>query len=66
MVTDKDYNKISEDVYDVDSKKESKPLRKGISVADGKYKFLKTEDNTSNGMQAMAVTPVKESLLSAL
>lgn len=58
MVTDKDYKKIADRVYDVDSGKVANPVKKGDTVAGGKYQVLKVEDNTTNGMQAMAVAPV--------
>ena len=53
MVTDKNYKKISNDVYKVDSGKYN-PLIEG-QVIDNKYKILALEDNQNNGMQAMAV-----------
>ncbi|MGT2928782.1 triacylglycerol lipase [Streptococcus dentasini] len=58
MVTDKDYKRIADRVYDVDSGKVANPVKKGNTVAGGKYKVLQVEDNTDNGMQAMAVAPV--------
>ncbi|HEL1260984.1 TPA: hypothetical protein TVO01_001895, partial [Streptococcus equi subsp. zooepidemicus] len=60
MVTDADYNAIADDVYSVDSKKTSRPYQIGDTVASGKYKILKAEDNPDNGMQAMAVVPIKD------
>ncbi|HFI0065919.1 TPA: hypothetical protein ACGOZJ_001946 [Streptococcus suis] len=36
----------------------STPYRKGDIVANGQYRVLAVEDNTVNGMQAMAVAPV--------
>ncbi|MGT2743022.1 hypothetical protein [Streptococcus plurextorum] len=57
MVTDADYNTIADDVYSVDSQKTSKPYQVGDTVAN-KFQVLAVEDNTANGMQAMAVAPV--------
>ncbi|HEL0601256.1 TPA: hypothetical protein TUS96_001312 [Streptococcus equi subsp. zooepidemicus] len=59
MVTDADYNAIADDVYSVDSKKTSRPYQIGDTIASGKYKILKAEDNPDNGMQAMAAAPIK-------
>lgn len=58
MVTEKDYNELANEAYKVDSGKVSTPYKKGDTVAAGKYQVLKVEDNTTNGMQAMAVAPV--------
>ena len=58
-ITDKDYRYIVDDVYAVDSHKVKVPLKKGAVVAQGKFKIITAPvDNTSNGMQAMAVAPV--------
>ena len=59
MVSEKDYNEIADRVYHVDSKKlHRQPISGGKNIVNGKFKVLKTEDNTSNGMQAMAVAPL--------
>ena len=58
MISDKDYKEIAEDAYAVDSLKEEAPLKEGDTVAGGKFQIIKVEDNTDNGMQAMAVAPV--------
>lgn len=58
MVTEQDYNKIANAAYNVDSSKVKVPLSEGKEILGGKYQILKVEDNTANGMQAMAVAPV--------
>ena len=59
MVTEEDYRYIVDDVYDVDSGKVSNPIQEGLLVANDRFKVIsKPIDNTSNGMQAMAVAPV--------
>ncbi|WP_155964646.1 hypothetical protein [Streptococcus ruminantium] len=55
MITDKDYNRIADKVYSVDSGKESFPVEKGDKSL-GQFKVLKVEDNLTNGMQAMMAT----------
>ncbi|AXJ12870.1 hypothetical protein [Streptococcus pluranimalium] len=58
-ITDKDFNEISNRVYNVDRKKQGVlHIRAGQEIMEGKYKVLKVEDNPDNGMQAMAVVPV--------
>ncbi|HFI0306924.1 TPA: hypothetical protein ACGOVM_002031 [Streptococcus suis] len=58
-VTDKDYNELSERVYNVDSgKKDVVHIQQAQEIMDGKFQVLAVEDNTANGMQAMAVAPV--------
>ena len=59
MTTDKEYSQFAKRVYDVDSKKKKVPLKKGDSIFNGKYRVLKAEDTLDNGMQAMAVAPIK-------
>lgn len=53
---------LSQYVYYIDSKhdKHDPRIKKGweIELKNIEYKILKTEDNTINGMQAMAVAPV--------
>ena len=62
MVTEEDYRYIVDDVYDVDSGKVSNPIQEGRLVANDRFKVIsKPIDNTSNGMQAMAVAPVDKS-----
>lgn len=57
--TDKDYNELSERVYNVDSgKKDVVHIQQAQEIMDGKFQVLAVEDNTVNGMQAMAVAPV--------
>ncbi|TXL62543.1 hypothetical protein FHP05_12110 [Cerasibacillus terrae] len=63
MDTEKDYKILSEHIYWIDEKHKGydPDLKKGevIKEKDFEYKILKIEDNTTNGMQAMAVAPVK-------
>ncbi|HEL0145504.1 TPA: hypothetical protein TUI13_001804 [Streptococcus equi subsp. zooepidemicus] len=59
MIREQDYNKIANDVYKVDSGKERDPIQEGYPVANGKYRVLKTKYTLNNGMQAMAVAPIK-------
>jgi len=60
-MTDRDYNKISNEVYNIDKLKVKKDnIEKGDKILEGKYKVLSLEDNQSNGMQAMAVAPVND------
>ncbi|MFV8214216.1 triacylglycerol lipase [Streptococcus pluranimalium] len=58
MITERDYNKISDDVYKVDSRKVKRPYQTGQEVADGKYVIINAKENVDNGMQAMAVAPI--------
>ena len=59
MVTEEDYRYIVDDVYDVDSGKVSNPIQEGRLVANDRFKVISNPiDNTSNGMQTMAVAPV--------
>ncbi|MBO4107905.1 hypothetical protein [Streptococcus suis] len=58
MITHKDYNRIADKVYAVDSGKEAFPIEKGDKILGKKFQVLAVEDNTVNGMQAMAVAPV--------
>ncbi|MGT2909437.1 lipase family protein, partial [Streptococcus dentapri] len=58
MITEKNYKELADDVYKVDSGKEKNPVKEGSLVGGDKYQVLKVEDNTANGMQAMAVAPV--------
>ena len=59
-ITDKNYNDIVDGVYNVDAGKVKRPWRDDkIFKSNGQtFRVLKTQDNTSNGMQAMAVAPV--------
>ncbi|HEL0620514.1 Uncharacterised protein [Streptococcus equi subsp. zooepidemicus] len=61
MISEKDYGEIANDVYKVDSGKESDPYREKDTLASGNFKILKAEDNPGNGMQAMAVALIKGS-----
>ena len=59
MITEKDYRYIADDVYKVDALKVSRPYSKDDLVANDRFKVIsKPVDNTSNGMQAIAVAPV--------
>ena len=60
IVTDKDYNELSNRVYNVDSGKEGVVHeQEGQEIMDDTYKILKAEDNPDNGMQAMVVGAIK-------
>ncbi|HEL0655263.1 TPA: hypothetical protein TUW49_000524 [Streptococcus equi subsp. zooepidemicus] len=54
MFTEQEYNYLSDQVYEVDKKKNSTPWEEGDELTKfGKfYKVLKAEDNPDNGMQA--------------
>ena len=59
MITEKDYRYIADDVYKVDALKVSRPYSKDDLVGNDRFKVITNPiDNTSNGMQAMAVAPV--------
>ena len=59
MITEKDYRYIADDVYKVDALKVNRPYSKGDLVGNDRFKVISNPiDNTSNGMQAMAVAPV--------
>ncbi|HEL1613125.1 TPA: hypothetical protein U1W01_001751 [Streptococcus suis] len=67
ILTDEHYNWLSEQSYWVDSEKEDKdytPKEDNTYYYDndnkslGQFQVLAVEDNTVNGMQAMAVAPV--------
>ena len=60
MVNDKNYRDLSEEVYDIDSKKMFKIKKEGELILDNKFQILSLEDNQNNGMQAMAVAPVND------
>ncbi|HLR80631.1 MAG TPA: hypothetical protein VK119_08655 [Bacillota bacterium] len=63
MATEDSLMTLSGQVYRLDS--QSEDYDPGLKVdeiqkfAGVEYKILKVEDNTTNGMQAMAVAPVK-------
>lgn len=62
MTTEYSLKELSSKVYLLDSKHDNfNPLEIGDIKKFGglKYKILKTEDNRTNGMQVMAVAPVK-------
>ncbi|HEL1259118.1 hypothetical protein [Streptococcus equi] len=52
MVSDKDYNKLSEKVYDVDANKVTIPVRKNTDILNRYVKVLEVEASPDNGMQA--------------
>ncbi|HEL0757592.1 TPA: hypothetical protein TVK06_001970 [Streptococcus equi subsp. zooepidemicus] len=59
MITDKNYNKLSEKVYDVDANKVTIPVRKNTDILNRYVKVLEAEDNPDNGMQARVVGAIK-------
>lgn len=62
MATERSLQALSAKVYELDFKhKNYNPIKiGGIKEFGGvEYKILKVEDNTTNGMQAIAVAPVK-------
>ena len=59
MTTERDFRYIADDVYKVDALKVSRPYSKDDLVGNDRFKVITNPiDNTSNGMQAMAVAPV--------
>ncbi|MDI5953698.1 hypothetical protein [Streptococcus equi] len=62
-ITDKQYKNLSNEVYNLDpgNKKYNPSLKEEVIFRTGNtnYKILKTEDNLDNGMQAMAIAPIK-------
>ncbi|KXT70302.1 hypothetical protein SGODD07_01598 [Streptococcus gordonii] len=60
MITDKSFNYLVDQVYEVDRNKNSTPWKAGDELRKDSQSFrvLSAKDNTSNGMQAMAVAPV--------
>ena len=60
MLNDKNYSDLSEEVYDIDSKKMFIVKKEGELILDNKFQILSLEDNQNNGMQAMAVAPVND------
>ncbi|MBC2266168.1 hypothetical protein HCB37_16830 [Listeria booriae] len=72
MTTEKDLNRLADTSYWVDKGKENIPFNpkkgtiltpKTIKGLTQSYKVLKVEDNTKNGMQAMAVAPIKNGVV---
>ncbi|HEL1177531.1 TPA: hypothetical protein TVL14_001945, partial [Streptococcus equi subsp. zooepidemicus] len=57
--TDKNYNKLSEKVYDVDTNKVTIPVRKNTDILNRYVKVLEAEDNPDNGMQVRTVGAIK-------
>ena len=57
MSTDKKNKYLSEAVYDVNSKNESKRIYENDKIKEG-FKVLAVENNKDNGMQAMVVAPL--------
>src|SRR5699024_6084273 len=64
MTSMQEFRILAGEVYQVDIKESEQPWKKNDIIENRNlaypYKVLKTEDNTSNGMQAMAVAPVKD------
>ncbi|HEM2773664.1 hypothetical protein JZY07_01275 [Streptococcus suis] len=60
MATDLDYRRLAEDVYDVDAlKKGDDVLVDNDPVGGRKYIIIEPPVDAGNGMQAMAVAPIK-------
>ncbi|MBC1621558.1 hypothetical protein HB948_02725 [Listeria welshimeri] len=62
MIAEQDNRILSDMAYNVDRKKVDVPLKKGNIIKNKNlsqnYKVIKVEDNSKNGMQAMAVAPI--------
>ncbi|EEY80848.2 triacylglycerol lipase [Streptococcus gordonii] len=60
MITDKSFNYLVDQVYEVDKNKNSTPWKAGDELRKDSQSFrvLSAKDNTANGMQAMAVAPI--------
>ena len=60
MITDKSFNYLVDQVYEVDKNKNSTPWKAGDELRKDSQTFrvLSAKDNNSNGMQAMAVATV--------
>src|SRR5699024_4022609 len=63
MTPEQDFKILASEAYQVDVQKSGEPWITG-DILENKnlshsYEVLKVEDNTTNGMQAMAVAPVK-------
>ena len=67
MISDQDFKILASEAYQVDIKKSGEPWLKGDILENRNlsrsYEVLKVEDNTTNGMQAMAVAPVKNNII---
>ncbi len=63
MVADSEYNELSDIVYTIDPlhSNYNTEIKKNtsINISGNEYKVLKMENNKENGMQAMAVAPIK-------
>ncbi|CYW68650.1 hypothetical protein [Streptococcus suis] len=59
MITVQDYRWIAEDVYKVDPLKTDDTFKDGDRVAQDKSVILSQPQDMINGMQAMAVAPIK-------
>lgn len=63
MFNEEDFQNLSRDVYRIDAKHRNNDpnIKEGEirKIDDLKYRILQVEDNITNGMQAMAVSPVK-------
>ena len=58
MLNDKNYSDLSEEVYDIDSKKMFKIKKEGELILGNKFQILSLEDNQNNGKQTMEVTRI--------
>ncbi len=63
MISNKEFRILAGESYQVDAKEIEHPWRKGDIIENNNltqpYQVIKVEDHTENGMQAMAVTPIK-------
>ncbi|HEL2049748.1 TPA: hypothetical protein TY419_001354 [Streptococcus suis] len=59
MITDQGYRWIADDVYKVDGLKVKTPKAMGDEVGDDKFVIIEPPVDAGNGMQAMAVAPIK-------
>ncbi|HEM4935509.1 TPA: hypothetical protein U1159_000959 [Streptococcus suis] len=59
MITVQDYRWIAEDVYKVDPLKTDDTLKQGGRAGQGQYVIIEPPVDAGNGMQAMAVAPIK-------
>ncbi|WP_024408626.1 hypothetical protein [Streptococcus suis] len=59
MITDQGYRWIADDVYKVDGLKVKTPKAMGDEVGDDKFVILSQPQDMINGIQAMAVAPIK-------
>ena len=58
MITDKNYRYIAGQSYNVAPEWSGDTVYVDSKIIDNQFLVLATENNTSNGMQAMAVAPI--------